>query len=103
LIVAQEDLPYNESGICPDLIMNPHGFPSRMTVGKMIELISGKAGLFTGNIGNGTAFSSDKVQDLTNDIVSAGYSYSGKELMMSGITGELLYAYIFLDQFFIKV
>lgn len=47
-IVQQEDFPFSEAGICPDLIMNPHGFPSRMTVGKMIELLGSKAGVLDG-------------------------------------------------------
>ncbi|KAH0794150.1 DNA-directed RNA polymerase III complex subunit Rpc2 [Histomonas meleagridis] len=100
LIVEQEDMPYTETGIYPDIIMNPHGFPSRMTVGKMIELISGKVGLFKGKFGNGTAFSSDRVQDIFDDLAEAGYSYSGKELLMSGITGEPIEAYIFFGPVF---
>ena len=48
IIVDQEDFPFSERGITLDLIMNPHGFPSRMTVGKMIELLGGKAGLESG-------------------------------------------------------
>lgn len=54
MIVEQEDMPFNDSGICPDMIMNPHGFPSRMTVGKLIELLAGKAGILKGKFHYGT-------------------------------------------------
>jgi DNA-directed RNA polymerase III subunit RPC2 len=47
-------MPFNDSGICPDMIMNPHGFPSRMTVGKLIELLAGKAGVLKGKFHYGT-------------------------------------------------
>ena len=58
-------MPFSErNGWCPDLIMNPHGFPSRMTVGKMIELISGKAGVLTGQCRYVTAFSGDPVEQM---------------------------------------
>lgn len=48
LIAEQEDMPFNEYGMCPDIIMNPHGFPSRMTVGKLKEIIAGKAAALEG-------------------------------------------------------
>jgi DNA-directed RNA polymerase III subunit RPC2 len=95
LIVNQSDLPFTDEGICPDMIMNPHGFPSRMTVGKMIELIAGKAGLQDGKRRYGTAFGGDKVADISAALVSAGYHYAGKECLTSGITGEPLRGYIF--------
>ncbi|PPD95028.1 hypothetical protein GOBAR_DD07978 [Gossypium barbadense] len=68
IIIQQEDLPFSERGICPDLIMNPHGFPSRMTVGKMVELLGGKAGVSCGRFHYGSAFGepsghADKVLD----------------------------------------
>jgi DNA-directed RNA polymerase III subunit RPC2 len=56
IIVPQEDLPFSEQGVIPDVIMNPHGFPSRMTVGKMIELLSGKAGVLAGEVQYGTVY-----------------------------------------------
>jgi len=61
LIAEQEDLPFTETGICPDVIMNPHGFPSRMTVGKLIELLAGKAGVLEGKFHYGTAFGGSTV------------------------------------------
>nr|CAD1831044.1 unnamed protein product [Ananas comosus var. bracteatus] len=100
-IVRQEDFPFSERGICPDLIMNPHGFPSRMTIGKMIELLGGKAGVSCGRFHYGSAFGepsghADKVEDISKTLVKHGFSYSGKDFLYSGITGYPLQAYIFM-------
>lgn len=96
LIVPQEDMPFSEKdGWCPDLIMNPHGFPSRMTVGKMIELISGKAGVLSGEFKYGTAFAGDPVQETGEILRQHGFSPDGKDLLMSGITGEMLPCFVF--------
>ncbi|KAK7256943.1 hypothetical protein RIF29_30558 [Crotalaria pallida] len=100
-IVQQEDFPFSEKGICPDLIMNPHGFPSRMTVGKMIELLGGKAGVSCGRFHYGSAFGersghADKVETISETLVKAGFNYSGKDFIYSGITGCPLQAYIFM-------
>ncbi|KAI1004794.1 DNA-directed RNA polymerase III subunit [Podosphaera aphanis] len=95
IIVNQEDMPFSDSGICPDIIMNPHGFPSRMTVGKMLELLSGKAGVLNGTLEYGTAFGGSNVDDMGAILVKNGFSYSGKDFVTSGITGESLPAYIF--------
>ena len=95
LIVQQEDMPFNDSGICPDMIMNPHGFPSRMTVGKLMELLGGKAGVLEGKFHYGTAFGGSKVDDICDELVKNGYNYQGKDILTSGITGEPLEAYIY--------
>lgn len=88
-------MPFNDSGICPDMIMNPHGFPSRMTVGKLIELLAGKAGVLKGEFRYGTAFGGSKVSDVCEELVNHGYNYMGKDIFYSGITGEPLQAYIY--------
>ncbi|KAI8382946.1 DNA-directed RNA polymerase III subunit RPC2 [Blakeslea trispora] len=95
IIVQQEDMPFSDLGVCPDIIMNPHGFPSRMTVGKMIELLAGKAGVLDGSLQYGTAFGGSKVEDMSRILISHGFNYSGKDYVTSGITGEPLSAYIF--------
>ena len=95
LISPQEDMPFTDQGICPDVIMNPHGFPSRMTVGKMIELLAGKAGVITGELQYGTAFGGSKVEDMSRLLIENGFSYSGKDFLTSGITGEPMEAYVY--------
>ncbi len=95
IIAEQADMPFNDQGIVPDIIMNPHGFPSRMTVGKMLELVAGKAGVLSGKLQYGTAFGGSKVEDMADILIGKGFSYSGKDFLTSGITGEPLPAYIF--------
>ncbi|CAM9169604.1 unnamed protein product [Laminaria digitata] len=105
IIVPQEDMPFADSGVCPDLIMNPHGFPSRMTVGKMVELVAGKAGVLHGHQAYGTAFgeeygSADRVHLCCQALVERGYSYVGKDMLTSGTGGEPLMNYIFAGPVF---
>lgn len=95
IIIQQEDMPFSDLGVCPDVIMNPHGFPSRMTVGKMIELLAGKAGVLKGQLQYGTAFGGSKVEDMSRILIENGFSYSGKDYVTSGVTGEPLSAYIY--------
>lgn len=100
MIVNQEDMPFNETGWCPDLIMNPHGYPSRMTVGKLIELLAGKSALFDGKFKYGTAFAGDKVEDVGNILLSNGFSFTGKDILYSGITGEPINCFVYSGPIF---
>ena len=84
LIVGQENMPFSNAGIYPDMIMNPHGFPSRMTVGKMMELLAGKAGLYEGERKFGTIFGGTDIEDCAETLIKHGFNYSGKALLYSG-------------------
>jgi len=100
LIVPQADMPFNEFGHPPDLIMNPHGFPSRMTVGKLLELLVGKAGVYEGRQAYGSAFgeehgSADTAAAAEDALIRNGLNYTGKDTLYSGASGEPLDAYIF--------
>ncbi|XP_011634153.1 DNA-directed RNA polymerase III subunit RPC2 [Pogonomyrmex barbatus] len=95
LIVEQEDMPFNDYGMCPDIIMNPHGFPSRMTVGKLIEVLAGKAGVVNGKFHDATAFGGVKVEDIREELAKKGYNYLGKDFFYNGMTGQPLLGYIY--------
>ena len=100
LIAQQEDMPFTEMGVFPDLVMNPHGFPSRMTVGKMLELVAGKAGVLNGRFAYGTVFGGDKVQDIARGLINRGFAPSGKEIVTCGITGEPMPGLVFCGPIF---
>lgn len=95
LIVSQEDLPFSEQGWSPDIIMNPHGFPSRMTVGKMLELLTGKSCVLEGKIGDGTVFGGTSREYICETLTKHGFNPSGKDLLYDGMTGKAYECYIF--------
>lgn len=94
------DMPFSESGMQPDIIINPHAFPSRMTIGMFVESLAGKAGALHGLAQDSTPFRFDE-QDTAVDyfghqLMKAGYNYYGNEPMYSGITGQELAADIYI-------
>lgn len=99
-IVPEQDIPFTASGVKPDVIFNPHGLPSRMTVGYLLELLAGKVGALKGEIIDGTSFSSVSKQDLELQMKELGFRYDGKEVMYNGITGEKMTARIFVGNLY---
>jgi DNA-directed RNA polymerase I subunit RPA2 len=93
-------MPFSESGITPDIIINPNAFPSRMTIGMLIESMAGKAGSLEGVINETEPFrpvqDDDPVKHFGEQLTKHGYNYYGNELMYSGIYGTPMKAEIFI-------
>ena len=96
LIVPQEDMPFTDQGIVPDLIINPHAIPSRMTIGQFIESLAGKAAAARGKPADGTPFSNESPTEIRKNLVKLGYSHTGSEVFYNGTTGEKFVADIFV-------
>ncbi|MEM0014420.1 MAG: DNA-directed RNA polymerase subunit B [Zestosphaera sp.] len=96
LLVPQYDMPYTFDGVTPDLIINPHALPSRMTVGQLIESIAGKVGSLRGGLVDGTPFFGEKFDDLRRELLLYGYPQDGTEPMYDGRTGELISTPVFI-------
>ena len=88
-IVPEVDVPFTSTGIKPDLIFSPHGIPSRMTVGHLLELVGAKVGALGSRYIDGTIFREEKEEDLRNELLSYGFREDGTETMFNGSTGEM--------------
>ncbi len=96
MLVSHEDMPYTEDGVVPDVMINPHAFPSRMTVGQFMESVTGKGGALRGQLVDGSAFVGEKLDDVKDVMEKYGFKYSGKETMYDGRTGRKFPADVFI-------
>lgn len=96
MIIPQEDLPFTESGIVPDILINPHAIPSRMTIGQFLESMAGKMAAARGRPADGTPFENEKSNDIKQTLINYGFSHTGREVFYSGVTGEKFVADIFI-------
>ena len=99
-IIPETDIPFTSRGIRPDVIFNPHGLPSRMTVGYLLELLAGKVGCLKGEIVDGTSFSGESKKELEEQLKGLGFRYDGKETMYNGVTGKKMTARIFVGNLY---
>lgn len=88
MICPQEDLPFTDEGLVPDLVINPHAMPSRMTLGQMFEGVSGKIAAALGETENATPFEWENMDDLQQKLLNCGFEYGGRHMLMNGVTGK---------------
>jgi DNA-directed RNA polymerase II subunit RPB2 len=97
MILPEEDMPFTAKGLRPDLLFNPHGIPTRMTVGQFLEMASNKLGITLGSFVDATPFvTSNRLADLRSALRALGFEPNGHEVLYNGQTGEILESEIFM-------
>ena len=99
-IIPAENMPFTEDGIRPDIIINPHAIPSRMTIGQLKETLLGKLLLELGLFGDGTSFGEFQIKDICKELQKVGYESKGNEILYDGLTGEQMRTSIFIGPAF---
>lgn len=88
MMIPMQDMPFTENGITPDIIVNPHALPSRMTVGQLLESMAGKVAALRGVMIDATPFEGITEEELRDFLIRSGFRWDGKEVMYSGLTGR---------------
>ena len=99
-IIPEKDMPFTANGMRPDIIINPHAIPSRMTIGQLKETLLGKVLVQLGLFGDGTSFGELAVEDIRRELLKIGYESHGNELLYNGMTGEQIESNIFIGPAF---
>jgi len=99
-IIDECDMPFNKDGVKPDIIINPHAIPSRMTIGQLKETLLGKVLVELGLFGDGTAFGDFEIKDICLELQKLGYESNGNELLYNGLTGEQVECSVFMGPVF---
>ncbi|MFA5796863.1 MAG: DNA-directed RNA polymerase subunit B [Candidatus Woesearchaeota archaeon] len=100
LVVPEQDIPFSETGMRPDILFNPHGLPKRMTVAHLIEMIAGKVGALEGRYIDGTTFESEKEEDIRSSLEKLGFNEDGTEIMYNPVTGKAYTARIYIGNMY---
>lgn len=95
LVIPEADMPFTREGIIPDIIVNPHAIPTRMTIGQLVECITGKACAMAGYFGDGTAYLSSGVAQYADILMKHKFHSSGNDILYNGMTGGQIEAEIF--------
>jgi len=99
-IIPEEDMPFTRDGVRPDIIINPHAIPSRMTIGQLKETLLGKVLVQLGLFGDGTSFGELSVDSISEKLLELGYEAHGNELLYNGLSGEQIECNVFFGPVF---